>query len=246
MSHKLRTGQLHGNRFDISVRATRPAIFLRSRAGRASSCAAGMPNRYGEQRFGRAGDNAEAARKLFGGKSAQPRPAGPSAFSSRRCRPRSSTPCSRSVASATTRSLLGDLARVEVSGGLFWVDDLERDSARAREFEISATGPIFGTKVRAPRGEIAMLEAKVLRATWDSAGGELRLPRGMRAQGTRRAAARAAPRPRADIARWGGRIPAALRAPARRLRHGARSNIWSVRSSTRRGLRRPVTSHDLS
>jgi hypothetical protein len=84
------------------------------------------------------------------------------------------------------RTPIGDLARVEVSGGLFWVDDLERERPRARAFEISATGPIFGTKVREPRGEIAALEAQVFERHGIPPASELVLPRGLRALGTRR------------------------------------------------------------
>jgi len=82
---------------------------------------------------------------------------------------------------------LGDLARVEESGGLFWVDDLERERPRASAFEISATGPIFGTKVREPRDDVAALERKVFERFGIPLAGSLRLPKGIRARGTRRA-----------------------------------------------------------
>ena len=176
---------LHGNRFELAVYSDAPCDLPALSARAAELVRRGMPNRYGEQRFGRSGDNAEAARKLFGGR-----------IRSRDLR------AARFLVSALQAEvfnalleqrrerhdevLLGDLARVELSGGLFWVDDLERDSARARDFEISATGPIFGTKVRAPRGEVAKLEAEVLERHGIPGEGELRLPRGIRAQGTRR------------------------------------------------------------
>ncbi|MFP6655316.1 MAG: tRNA pseudouridine(13) synthase TruD, partial [Myxococcota bacterium] len=65
--------------------------------------------------------------------------------------------------------------------------DLDRELPRAAAFEISATGPIFGTKVRSPVGEVARLEREV----FDRFGlpedlKALSLPRGVRARGTRR------------------------------------------------------------
>ena len=81
---------------------------------------------------------------------------------------------------------IGDRARGEEGGGLYWVDDLERDRERAKRFEISATGPIFGTKMRQPQGEIEGLERAAYEAYGVPAPGELRLPRGIRARGTRR------------------------------------------------------------
>jgi tRNA pseudouridine13 synthase len=88
---------------------------------------------------------------------------------------------------AYDRVELGDLARVEQSGGLFWVDDLAREEPRAEAFEISATGPIFGRKMRSPVGEVARLEREVFdRFGLPSELARLTLPRGIRARGSRR------------------------------------------------------------
>jgi tRNA pseudouridine13 synthase len=69
---------------------------------------------------------------------------------------------------------------------LFWVDDLERDLARAASFEISATGPIFGTKMRAARDAAAALEQRIFDRFELPELGTLSLPRGIRARGARR------------------------------------------------------------
>ncbi len=209
--HKLKTGHLLRNRFEITLRwigeaAGNPGPIgsgkglaettgeddleaIRRRA--AALVERGMPNRYGDQRFGAKGDNAEAAMRLLGG------------GGRRGDRPRSGdrravrfliSALQSQVFNAVLEErggdfdwvILGDLARVEESGGLFWVDDPERESPRARAFEISATGPIFGTRMRAPKGDVARLE----RAVFDRFGlpelPELVLPRGVRARGTRR------------------------------------------------------------
>ena len=65
------------------------------------------------------------------------------------------------------------------------VEDVAREGERAARFEISATGPIFGTRVLTPTGAPLARE----RAALASLGLDLdtlRPPRGMRLRGTRR------------------------------------------------------------
>ena len=183
--HKLKTGQLRGNRFEIILRGHCES--LDDVIGRGDNLVRrGMPNRYGEQRFGRKGDNAEQARALLaGGRPPRDRRAARFLISALQ------SEVFNAVLDARADSYddveVGDLARVEESGGLFWVDDLEREAPRAEAFEISATGPIFGTKVRAPVGRPAEREREI----FDQFGlpsdlKKLALPRGIRARGSRR------------------------------------------------------------
>ncbi|MEZ4332706.1 MAG: tRNA pseudouridine(13) synthase TruD [Myxococcota bacterium] len=187
-AHKLRTGHLRANRFDLALRSqtvvtaeTLAALTLRAE----SLVRRGMPNRFGEQRFGRSGDNAESARALLSGR-LRPRDRRHARFLLSALQAEVFNAVLDERIAGYDDVLIGDLARVEESGGLFWVDDLERERPRARRFEISATGPIFGTKVRAPRGEAAALEARVFARHGIPADGSLVLPRGLRAPGTRR------------------------------------------------------------
>ncbi len=63
---KLPRGALAGNRFEIVLRAVvgeRPAIEARL----VQIATGGIPNYFGEQRFGRDGDNVESARRMFAG-----------------------------------------------------------------------------------------------------------------------------------------------------------------------------------
>jgi tRNA pseudouridine13 synthase len=183
--HKLRTGQLRSNRFEIVLRGEGDESIevLRERA--AALGRRGMPNRYGTQRFGRDGSNAERARQMLeSGRAPRDRRAGRFLISALQSEVFDAVLDERIEAIDSVEE--GDLARVEQSGGLFWVDDVERDRARAAAFEISATGPIFGTRTREPRGAVAALERAVLDRFGLPAAEDLNLPRGIRARGTRR------------------------------------------------------------
>jgi tRNA pseudouridine13 synthase len=75
---------------------------------------------------------------------------------------------------------------VHASGGQFVVEDLAREAPRAAAFEISATGPIFGTRVIEPTGAAAERERAALAALGvDSEA--LKPPPGIRMRGARRA-----------------------------------------------------------
>ncbi|MFO0688881.1 MAG: tRNA pseudouridine(13) synthase TruD [Myxococcota bacterium] len=183
--HKLKTGHLRGNRFELAVRCEAPFDPATLAPRVEELVRRGLPNRYGEQRFGRAGDNAEEGRKLFSGKLR-----GRDLRGARFLLSALQAEVFNAVLDARGDGWddveVGDLARVEASGGLFWVEDLERERPRARAFEISATGPIFGTKVRTPRGAIERLETEILERHGIPTTGRLTLPRGLRALGTRR------------------------------------------------------------
>jgi len=184
--HKLKTGHLRGNRFDITLRRDGPSEIESIRARADEMVRRGMPNRYGEQRFGRSGDNAQKARKLFEG-GPPPRDRRAARFLISAFQSEVFNAVLEERADAFDCVELGDLARVEESGGLFWVDDLDRERARAEAFEISATGPIFGKKMRSPVGDVARLERDVFdRFGLPAELARLSLPRGIRARGSRR------------------------------------------------------------
>ncbi len=58
--------------------------------------------------------------------------------------------------------LAGDLAWKHDSEALFPVEDPEAEQPRAERFEVSATGPLAGRRMREPQGEAAALERDVL------------------------------------------------------------------------------------
>lgn len=184
--HKLKTGHLRGNRFDITLRREGACEIESIQRRAAELVRRGMPNRYGEQRFGRAGDNAQRARRLLEG-GPPPRDRRAARFLISAFQSEVFNAVLEQRADAFDGVEWGDLARVEESGGLFWVDDLDRERPRAEAFEISATGPIFGKKMRSPVGEVARLEREVFdRFGLPSELKSLSLPRGIRARGSRR------------------------------------------------------------
>ncbi|KAB0663550.1 tRNA pseudouridine(13) synthase TruD [Oryzomonas japonica] len=58
--------------------------------------------------------------------------------------------------------LPGDLAWKHVNGACFLVEDADTEAERARTFEISATGPIFGCKMKQPAGKPLEIEQQIL------------------------------------------------------------------------------------
>ncbi len=183
--HKLRTGQLRGNRFDLVVRGLGAEQWEEGQRRLEVIAAHGFSNRFGAQRFGRDGDNAARAADVM-----------------RHGAPRGKRREARFLISALQAAVfnealdaralpphlveLGDVAVRHDSGGLFVVEDLARESARAEQFEISPTGPIFGTRMHRPEGAAALRERAVLRGHGIDLDA-LRAPAGIRLRGGRRA-----------------------------------------------------------
>ncbi|MDX2016582.1 MAG: tRNA pseudouridine(13) synthase TruD [Planctomycetota bacterium] len=64
-NNKLRTGHLLGNRFSIRVRGVEPTSVVRAKKSLDLLEASGVPNRYGEQRFGNLGNNHLVGRAMI-------------------------------------------------------------------------------------------------------------------------------------------------------------------------------------
>ena len=83
------------------------------------------------------------------------------------------------------RLMNGDLACKHVNGACFLVEDAAVEEERAAAFEISASGPMFGCKMKQPEGAVRELEDTILAGS----GLELSqfdLPGGLRMEGERR------------------------------------------------------------
>lgn len=183
--NKLKPGHLKSNRFQLRIRGGGVG------EGTAKELLAelsdtGCPNYYGEQRFGRDGDNAERAATWVRGEARPPRDRFQRKFlfSALQSAVFNDWLAQRVGAGALGSALLGDLLRKEDTGGLFFCDDLATDGPRAARFEVSATGPMFGAKMRQPTGPAWLLETEAL-AGWKLTADDLARHRNL-GQGTRR------------------------------------------------------------
>jgi len=151
-AHKLRTGHVRANRFVLRVRGVDAGAAERAHQILAAlSVPPGAPNWYGEQRFGRDGDNAARGRALVTGE----RPLG----RDRRL--------DRLMISALQSQLFNDWLTARIGdglyravlagdvlhkrgGGMFVSDDPATDQARLAAGELVVTGPMFGDRMRLP------------------------------------------------------------------------------------------------
>jgi len=83
------------------------------------------------------------------------------------------------------RIMAGDLAWKHANGACFLVEDVAAETQRAAQFEISATGPMFGCKMTWPAGAPRELEQRILAAAGLEVG-QFDLGSGLRMEGERR------------------------------------------------------------
>ena len=184
--NKLRTGHLKGNRFSIWVRDLTDEQIKRAQGKIETFAVTGFPNRFGAQRFGRDGDNAKRGLAVLQGK-ARPRERKQARFLVSALQSLVFNHVLESRPLPLDQFEVGDLAIKHESGGSFCVEDVATENERARSFEISPTGPIFGTKVSRPLGAPAERERDALMAYGIPDPANLRPPRGLSLRGARRA-----------------------------------------------------------
>jgi len=203
-TNKLRPGHLHGNRFRILLREIELAT-ASERAARTVSRinVHGLPNYYGPQRFGRAGETLALGMQLLGAwmpESPHPQPLSPKGRGEPK---RRLTPFLKKLAISAAQSglfnhylgqrwcdgllhrvLPGDVMAKVPFGGLFVAEDPATEQARFDHREIVPAGPIFGRKTFPANDEAAAREQAVLAAFGFSAASFGSF--GKLAQGTRR------------------------------------------------------------
>ncbi|MEM1182488.1 MAG: tRNA pseudouridine(13) synthase TruD [Acidobacteriota bacterium] len=181
---RLRAGQLSGNRFTLKIRDV-DAPQAAAAAGHLEALdRRGLPNRFGSQRYGRDGRNVERGRRLLeGGRVRGDRRQAFFMISALQSRVFDEVLKRRPYDALWA----GDLAVEHRSGDWRWIDDPADYADAVDRFEISPTGPIFGTKTRRPRGEAAALEAAVMAELDLPTVERLEPPRGLRLFGDRRA-----------------------------------------------------------
>lgn len=164
--NRLGMGHLKGNRFTVRVREAAGTAHL-AQTTLSELARLGIPNYFGPQRFGLGGLNAEEGLRVLRGESRLRDPA------VRRFLVSSvqSLIFNRFLALRLERGLFsalltGDMAKKHDTGGVFEVQDAGAESPRAERGEVSATGTLFGRKVKPLTQDAGALEQEAL-AAWN-------------------------------------------------------------------------------
>jgi tRNA pseudouridine13 synthase len=149
--NKLRMGHLQGNRFEVVLQDVAEGEGATIEARLRQLAETGLPNRFGDQRFGAAGDNVARAIAILRGE-----------LHERDRRRRffllsalQSAIFNRALELRAERGglltvLAGDVLQKRVSGGLFVCEDPAVDGPRVAAKELVPTGPMPGNKEREP------------------------------------------------------------------------------------------------
>jgi tRNA pseudouridine13 synthase len=149
--HKLRTGHVRANRFVLRVRGVGEAAEARARAILDQLAAPpGAPNWYGEQRFGKAGDNAERGLAIVRGeRPPRDKKLARLLVSSLQSQLFNDWLTARMTDGLYATVLAGDILH-KLGGGLFVCEQPEVDQPRLIAGEVVITGPMFGDRMRRP------------------------------------------------------------------------------------------------
>ena len=149
--NKLRMGHLQGNRFEVVLEEVGEGEAAAIEARLRALVATGMANRFGDQRFGAAGDNVARAIAILRGELRE---------RDRRRRffllsALQSAVFNRALELRAARGgllqvLPGDVLQKRASGGLFVCEDPAVDGPRVAARELVPTGPMPGNKEREP------------------------------------------------------------------------------------------------
>lgn len=157
--HKLRTGHLRGNRFQVRLVGVHPEGLTRAQETLRDLSCHGMYNLFGPQRFGRGGKNAaEGMILLRGGRVAGGRRRRRFLMSAAQSAMFNAYLVHRVQERPVDRPFLGEVLQRTASGGPFCCTDPATDEKRIAAREVVPTGPLFGARMRVP-GEGSRPEA---------------------------------------------------------------------------------------
>ena len=156
-SRKLRRGALRGNRFQIVLREVSGD---RDAADRCIAAVArdGVPNYFGEQRFGRDGRNLERAKEIFKGRRVRRHELGVY-LSAARSAIFNAVLAQRVEALNWNRALDGDVWMLAGTQSIFGPEPISPELIdRQSNGDISATGPMWGSGSLRSSGDVAAIE----------------------------------------------------------------------------------------
>lgn len=158
---KLKRGAHRGNRFRIRLRELRGDQAV-AEARIEAIRARGVPNYFGEQRFGRDGRNLELALQLFAGRRL-PREQRSFALSAARSELFNAALAARVEADTWDRALEGEVWMLAGSQSVFGPEPLtDMLAQRLAAFDIHPTGPMWGTGELRSSGDVQTLETEVV------------------------------------------------------------------------------------
>ena len=161
--NKLRMGHLQGNSFEVRVRHPVADWLPHAEAVIARLKSFGLPSYFGPQRFGRFNSNAIDGLRLLRGETVT---------GDRRMRRYLLNALQsqlfnrllkrRIELGAFAHVLSGDMAQKHDTGGVFRVEEVDKESVRAERLEISATLPLYGKNVQVSDGDAGKLDRETL------------------------------------------------------------------------------------
>lgn len=160
--NKLKPGHLLGNRFTVIISNTKKDCLNQAKEILRIINNRGLPNYYGEQRFGVNGNNASVGKKILLGEISFKKPVKRFLLSSYQSELFNLWLTERIRNNIFDKVLLGDIAKKYDTGGIFEVKDLESENERLKKRGIAYTGPIYGSKMLWAKGEPGDLERKIL------------------------------------------------------------------------------------
>ena len=159
----LRTGHHAGNRFTVVIREVKAHAAEVIPATLAALQQRGVPNYFGPQRQGREGVNYQIGAVLLqASRESAGMPKAKRLWFLHAFQAHLFNQVLAKRIARIDRMLTGDWAMKHVNGACFLVEDAEREQPRAEQFEISPTGPLFGSRAPWARGEPGALEQSVV------------------------------------------------------------------------------------
>lgn len=162
-SRKMRTGALKGNYFRLVLRDVERCDAIEARLQAIGQ--AGVPNYFGEQRFGRNGSNLEAAEAMFGGKRIKDRDKRSIFLSAARSYLFNQVISARIQAGLARQMLAGDCLMLAGSHSFFSEAEISSElMARLASGDLQLTAPLWGRGRDTAQGPALEFEREVLAA----------------------------------------------------------------------------------
>ena len=145
--NKIKRGHLLGNRFQIIVTEVEDDCLEKAQAIAAALREIGIPNYYGEQRFGKNQDNAHKGLRILQGKGRFKPWIKRFLLSSYQAELFNRWLIARIKRGNFRNIFQGDIAKKVDTGGIFTIEDIEEGKSRFQKGEITYTGPIYGHRM---------------------------------------------------------------------------------------------------